>query len=197
MFCIIDNYDSFTYNLVEYLRILGEDVDVFTNDVPLESIDINSYTGIILSPGPSSPQNSKVTLSIIQKAIHTPLFGVCLGMQAIGYVFGGAIVHAKKIMHGKTDTIEHFGSTMFNHVPQRFTAVRYHSLAVSQDNFPECLQIEAISSDGEIMALSHKDRFIWGVQFHPESYASEYGMHILKNFIGGSYEYRKSHNTHN
>lgn len=197
MFCIIDNYDSFTYNLVEYMRILGQDVTVFTNDVPLKNIDYNRYTGIILSPGPSTPQHSGITLSIIEEAIHTPIFGVCLGMQAIGYVFGGAIVHAKKIMHGKTDTIEHFGGKIFEYVPQRFTAVRYHSLAVSQHNFPACLQIEAQSSDGEIMALSHKDRFIWGVQFHPESYASEYGMQILKNFIGGSYEYRKSCNTNN
>ncbi|MGQ9842663.1 MAG: anthranilate synthase component II [Spirochaetota bacterium] len=197
MFCIIDNYDSFTYNLVEYMRMLSQDVDVFTNDVPLSSIEFNRYIGIILSPGPSSPQNSKVTLSIIENAKHTPLLGVCLGMQAIAYVFGGAIVHAQKIMHGKTDTIEHCGGKMFDCIPHRFTAVRYHSLAVGHHNFPECLQIEAVSSDGEIMALSHKHRFIWGVQFHPESYASEYGMQILTNFIGGSYEYTKSHNTHN
>ncbi|MCX8123343.1 MAG: aminodeoxychorismate/anthranilate synthase component II [Spirochaetes bacterium] len=197
MFCIIDNYDSFTYNLVEYMRILGHDVEVFKNDVLFDSINFQRYLGIILSPGPSSPQNSGITLPIIEKVSNIPIFGVCLGMQAIGYVYGGAIVHAKNIMHGKTDTIEHYGGKLFENIPHRFTAVRYHSLVVSQENFPSCLTIEARSSDGEIMALSHKTKFIWGVQFHPESYASEYGLQILKNFIGGCYEYRSAYSSHN
>lgn len=196
MFCIIDNYDSFTYNLVEYMRILDEEVEVFRNDTDFTSINFHNYTGIILSPGPSSPQNSGITLSVIQHINDIPILGVCLGMQAIGYVFGGAIVHAKKIMHGKTDTIQHYGGKLFENIPTHFTAVRYHSLVVSQDNFPNCLTIEAHSSDGEIMALSHKSKYIWGVQFHPESYASEYGLQILKNFIGGCYEYTGTCYTH-
>ncbi len=197
MFCIIDNYDSFTYNLVEYMRILGQEVQVFKNDAPFESINFQHYHGVILSPGPSSPEHSGITVTVIQRIDDIPILGVCLGMQAIGYVYGGTIVHAKRIMHGKTDVIEHYGGKLFEHIPRKFTAVRYHSLAVSRDTFPDCLTIEAQSSDGEIMALSHKNKFVWGVQFHPESYASEYGLQILKNFIGGCYEYRKSYNAHN
>lgn len=195
MFLIIDNYDSFTYNLVEYMRILGQELEVCKNDVPFESINFQRYTGIILSPGPSSPEHSGITVTVIQQIDNIPILGVCLGMQAIGYVYGGAIVHAQKIMHGKTGVIEHYGGKLFANIPQRFTAVRYHSLVVSRDNFPQCLTIEAQSSDGEIMALSHKNKFVCGVQFHPESYASEYGLQILKNFIGGCYEYRKPNNT--
>ncbi len=197
MFCIIDNYDSFTYNLVEYMRILGEDADIYRNDTDFYSINFHNYTGIILSPGPSSPQNSGITLTVIQNIDDIPILGVCLGMQAIGYVYGGAIVHAKKIMHGKTDIIEHYGGKLFHSIPQQFTAVRYHSLVVSQTNFPDCLSVEARSSDDEIMALKHNTRFVWGVQFHPESYASEYGLQILKNFTGGCYEYRTANSTNN
>lgn len=197
MFCIIDNYDSFTYNLVEYMRILGEDVDVYRNDADFESINFHDYTGIILSPGPSSPAHSGITVTVIQNIDDIPILGVCLGMQAIGYVYGGRIVHAKKIMHGKTDIIQHYGGKLFHNIPQQFTAARYHSLVVSETNFPNCLSIEARSSDGEIMALKHKTKFIWGVQFHPESYASEYGLQILKNFTGGSYEYRTAYNANN
>lgn len=195
MFCIIDNYDSFTYNLVEYLRVLGQNVDVYKNDVPIHSINLERYTGIIISPGPSSPRNSGISLSVIEQAIAIPVFGVCLGMQAIAHVYGGAIVPAKKIMHGKTDVIEHYGGKIFDGIPQRFTAVRYHSLAVSEAHLPQCLQITARSGDSEIMALSHNDRFLCGVQFHPESYASEHGMQILQNFIGGAYEHRRSYKT--
>lgn len=197
MFCIIDNYDSFTYNLVEYLRVLQQEVVIYKNDEPIDSIPLERYTGIILSPGPSSPQNSGTTIAAIQQATTTPLLGVCLGMQAIAYVFGGTIVHAKTIMHGKTDIIKHDGSKLFENIPRTFTAVRYHSLAVSSKDFPPCLSVCARSGDGEIMALSHNHRFIWGVQFHPESYASEYGMQIVKNFIGGAYEYKRAYYTDN
>ncbi|MFW5769921.1 MAG: anthranilate synthase component II [Spirochaetota bacterium] len=191
MFCVIDNYDSFTYNLVDYVSRLGEKVEVFKNDHDPKDIPLEKYTGVIISPGPSTPENSGITPEIIRMTENIPVFGVCLGMQAIASVFGGSVVHASQVMHGKLDEIEHYGGSMFRTIPPRFNVVRYHSLAVSRANLPGYLNVRAVASDGEIMALSHTNRFLWGVQFHPESYLTDYGLKIIENFIGGSYEYKK------
>ena len=191
MFCVIDNYDSFTYNLVDYIQRKGEQVDVFKNDHEPDQIDIEKYTGVILSPGPSNPSNAGITPEIISMTENIPVLGVCLGMQSIAAFYGAEIVHASQVVHGKTDEIEQYGGMLFRDIPPRFTVVRYHSLAVSRETLPSYLEVRAIASDGEIMALSHRYRFLWGVQFHPESYLTEHGMKIIENFIGGSHEYKK------
>ena len=188
MFLMIDNYDSFTYNIVQYFQKSGEQVEVVLNDADISRIDFSKYTGIILSPGPSSPDNSGITLDILRNYDQFPILGVCLGMQALGYVNGGDIIKAQKIMHGKVDTVTHSGGVLFKNIPETFEAVRYHSLVISRKKTPECLKVNAYSSDGEIMAVEHKHRCIYGVQFHPESYASMFGMEIIKNFIGAAYE---------
>ena len=191
MFCIIDNYDSFTYNLVNYVEKLGEGARVFRNSHDVNKIDFSEYRGIILSPGPSTPSNAGITLDVIARNHHMPILGICLGMQSIAYVLGGSIVHASRTMHGKVDIIEHSGSGLFEGIPLRFKAVRYHSLAVSGDDLPSCLEVHARSSDGEIMAVKHRSEYIWGLQFHPESYCTEHGSTIIQNFIGGCYERQK------
>jgi len=191
MFCVIDNYDSFTYNLVDYVARLGEKVDVFKNDHEPTDIEIEKYTGVILSPGPSTPENSGITPEIIRMTEDIPVLGVCLGMQAIASVFGGRVIHASQVMHGKIDEVEHYGGSIFRNIPPRFKVVRYHSLAVDRESLPGDLHVAAVAPDGEIMALSHNYRFLWGVQFHPESYLTEFGLKIIENFIGGSYEYKK------
>ena len=191
MFLMIDNYDSFTYNLVQYFRTAGEEMEVIRNDAPLASVGIGRYAGIVLSPGPSTPENAGLTLDIIRNFSHVPILGVCLGMQSIAYCYGGRIVRARRIMHGKTDTVTHSGGDIFAGIPETFSAVRYHSLAAAEESLPDCLETTARSSDGEIMAIAHRELYIRGVQFHPESYMTEYGMTLIKNFIGGSYEFRK------
>jgi anthranilate synthase component II len=190
MFCMIDNYDSFTYNLVHYVREAGEDVEIFRNDCDIESIGLTRFDGIILSPGPSNPENAGICCEIITRCTDIPILGVCLGMQAIAYALGGRVIHASRVMHGKTDTIEHSGGLIFRGIPRHFRAVRYHSLAVEPSSLPACLRVEATASDREIMAISHDTRFLWGVQFHPESYLTEHGHQLIENFIGGCHEYK-------
>lgn len=193
MFLMIDNYDSFTYNLVQYIQQLGEDVDVVKNDSPLGSLEPRRYAGIVLSPGPSRPEKSGISLEILRHYRSIPLLGVCLGMQAMIHALGGRIIGARRIMHGKTDEVRHSGGRLFEGVPERFSAVRYHSLAASRDDLPECLEVAALASDGEIMSVRHRSLFMWGVQFHPESYLTEHGMRIIRNFIGGAYEHQGVH----
>ncbi len=188
MICVIDNYDSFTYNLVNYVKKTGRDVEIFSNDFEFSKIDFTKYNGIILSPGPSTPENAGITLDVIKKIKDIPMLGVCLGMQSIGYIFGAKIIHSRRTMHGKIDTIRHSGGDLFKDVPEEIKAVRYHSLAVSEQDLPDCLEVKALASDGEIMAIRHKTLPIWGVQYHPESYLTEYGMKIIENFIGGCCE---------
>lgn len=195
MFLMVDNYDSFTYNIVRYLEEEGEVVEVVRNNDDFSRLKISRYTGIVLSPGPSRPENSGLTLEIIAKCAHMPLLGICLGMQALVYSLGGRVVSAKRIMHGKVDDITHSGGELFHSVPYTFKAVRYHSLAAERESLPREFEITAEASDGEIMAVRHKNRFIWGVQFHPESYLTEYGHTIIRNFIGGAYDYCAKHNT--
>jgi len=188
MFLMIDNYDSFTYNLVQYFEQLGEAIEVYRNNDDLNRIDFSKYAGIILSPGPSNPGNSGITLDIIKNHSNFPMLGVCLGMQSMAYVFGGEIVRAKRIMHGKVDTIRHLNGDLYSGIPSEFSAVRYHSLVASAKSLPECFEVKAYSSDEEIMSIKHTSLYMWGVQFHPESHLTECGLQIIKNFIGGAYE---------
>jgi anthranilate synthase/aminodeoxychorismate synthase-like glutamine amidotransferase len=188
MLLMIDNYDSFTYNIVHYVRNLGAQIEIVRNDADFDSIMFDRYAGVILSPGPSSPDNSGITLDVLRADLTQPVFGVCLGMQAMGLVFGAQVVHAKRLMHGKIDEVEHYGDRMFAGVPSRFKAVRYHSLAVAEDNLPSCLEVTARASDGEIMGLRHREKNIRGVQYHPESYLSEHGMTVIKNFLEECHE---------
>lgn len=184
MLLLIDNYDSFTYNLVHYFMELGQDVKVIRNDVMSaeDALEL-SPDAIVLSPGPCTPDQSGICLELIRKASDTlPILGVCLGHQAIGQVFGGQVVQAKAIMHGKTSPIEHDGSGVFNALPSPYEATRYHSLAVNLPEGTELL-INARTADGEIMGLRHATRPVHGVQFHPESIASEYGHDVLANFL--------------
>lgn len=185
MFILIDNYDSFTYNLYHYFRELGVDVAVHRNDqITVEEVLLLSPRGIILSPGPCTPSEAGICLDLIQKAKGTiPIFGVCLGHQSIGQAFGGNVIRAEKVMHGKVSPISHNNTGIFAGLPNPFTATRYHSLIVDHKSLPDCLEITATTSDGLIMGLQHKEFNIHGVQFHPESIASEHGHDLLKNFI--------------
>lgn len=185
MFLLIDNYDSFTYNLLHYLGELGAEVVVRRNDAlsAQDALAMNAQ-GIVLSPGPCDPDKAGICLELIAKAPETlPIFGVCLGHQSIAQHFGASIVRAPKPMHGKTDTINHNASGIFRNIPSPLTATRYHSLTVAPETVPDCLEITAQSPDGVIMGLSHKTRPVHGVQFHPESIASEHGHALLGNFI--------------
>lgn len=190
MICMIDNFDSFTYNIVNYIAQCGEEIDVFKNNDNISTIDFSKYDGIVLSPGPSSPDKSGISLDVLETIKNKPILGVCLGMQAIAYKLGGKVIHAKKTMHGKVDEIKHNNSTLFKNIPENFKAVRYHSLAVEKESLPETFNIDAYSSDEEIMAISHKEYPIWGVQFHPESYLTEHGKEIINNFIGACHDYK-------
>ncbi len=185
MFLLIDNYDSFVYNLRHYLGELGVDVDVRRNDsLSAEQALALGPQAIVLSPGPCDPDKAGICLDILAQAPETlPILGVCLGHQCIGQFFGGSVVRAPKPMHGKTDTISHTGTGLFAGIPDPFTATRYHSLTVPKAGLPDCLEITAESPDGVIQGLSHKTRPVHGVQFHPESIASEHGHPLLKNFI--------------
>jgi len=185
MLLMIDNYDSFTYNLVQYLGELGEDVRVFRNDeITLDEIESLRPQRIVVSPGPCTPNEAGLSVALIGAfANRVPILGVCLGHQCIGQAFGGRIVHAKTLMHGKTSPIHHSATGVFCDLPDPFTATRYHSLVIDRDSLPACLEITAWTDDGEIMGVRHKTLPVAGVQFHPESILSEHGHALLKNFL--------------
>ncbi len=184
---MIDNYDSFTYNVVQYCRELGADLKVIRNDeLTIDEIKALNPSKIILSPGPSTPDEAGVTLDVIKEFSDTlPIFGICLGHQSIAQAFGAEVIRAKNMMHGKTSQIKlNKDSIIFKDIPNEFRATRYHSLSVNQDNLPNQIEITAYSQDdNEIMALEIKDKNIYGVQFHPESIMSEFGHEILDNFL--------------
>ncbi len=185
MLLMIDNYDSFTYNLVQYFSELGEKVAVYRNDeITLETISQLQPERIVISPGPCTPTEAGISLSVIdQFSDDIPVLGVCLGHQSIGQAFGGKIVHAKQLMHGKTSPIFHHDTGVFKGLPNPFIATRYHSLVIDRSTLPDCLEVTAWTEDGEIMGVRHKTRAIEGVQFHPESILSEHGHQLLKNFL--------------
>jgi anthranilate synthase component 2 len=186
MYLLIDNYDSFTYNLRHYLGELGAEVEVRRNDALSadQALELNPQ-GIVISPGPCDPDRAGICLELVKKAAagKVPLLGVCLGHQCIGQAFGGKVVRAPVPMHGKVSEISHNGRGLFAGIPSPFTATRYHSLTVERAGLPDCLEITATSSDGVIQGLSHKTLAVYGVQFHPESIASEHGHDILRNFL--------------
>ena len=185
MLVVIDNYDSFTYNLVQYLGELGADMKVFRNDeIKVDEIDELSPDRILISPGPGTPDDAGISLHVIERfAQNTPILGVCLGHQAIGQFFGGKVVRGPEPVHGKPVSIKHDGKTIFDNIPQDFSAGRYHSLVVERDSVPDCLEISAESPDGLVMATRHKELPIEGVQFHPESILTEHGKTLLANFL--------------
>jgi anthranilate synthase component 2 len=186
MLLLIDNYDSFTYNLVHYLGEMGADVVVKRNDaLDVQAAMAMQPDGILLSPGPCDPDQAGICLALTQAAAETriPLMGVCLGHQTIGQAFGGKVVRCHEIVHGKMGRISHSGEGVFRNLPTPFQATRYHSLVVERDSLPDCLAVTAELADGTIMGLQHRDLPVHGVQFHPESIASEHGHAMLKNFI--------------
>lgn len=184
MYILIDNYDSFTYNLYHYLLELGVKVEVWRNDqLSVAEVLEKGPTGIILSPGPCTPNEAGICLDLVAAAAgNTPLLGVCLGHQSIGQVFGGTVARAPYVMHGKTSVIKHDATGVFADIPDGYLATRYHSLIVERQGLPDCLTVTAQTEDGLIMGLKHKDFELHGVQFHPESIASEYGHKLLENF---------------
>ena len=183
---VVDNYDSFTYNLVQYIESLGGDCDVRLNDrVTVEQIREARPAGVLLSPGPGNPDEAGVTLSVIEQLSGTlPIFGVCLGHQAIGQAFGGKVIRAPELMHGKTSGIEHDGRTIYRGLPSPFEATRYHSLIVEEASFPDALEITARTKKGEIMGLRHRTLAVEGVQFHPESILTDHGRRLIENWLG-------------
>ena len=185
MFILIDNYDSFTYNLYHYLAQLGAEIEVFRNDrISVAEALGRKPQGIILSPGPCDPDRAGICLELIAAAAGTvPVLGVCLGHQAIGQAFGGKVVRAPKPMHGKVSRIHHRNASVFRGLPNGFQATRYHSLVIDRDTMPDALEITAETEDGIVMGLSHRQHRIAGVQFHPESIASEHGHRLLANFL--------------
>ena len=186
MILMIDNYDSFTYNLVQYLGVLGSEVEVHRNDkITLDEIESMKPERIVISPGPGTPQSAGITISMIERfhPKEVPILGVCLGHQAIGAAFGGRVLHAARIMHGKTSEISHDGKGVFRDLPDPITATRYHSLAVERKSLPSCLEVSAEAEDGEIMGLRHRQYPVEGIQFHPESILTKEGMNILRNFL--------------
>jgi anthranilate synthase component 2 len=185
---VLDNYDSFTYNLVQYLGILGADVEVLRNDARgVDEVAAAGYERIVISPGPGIPSRAGITVPLVQAmAGRVPLLGVCLGHQAIGEAFGGRIVRAPAIFHGKTSPIHHDGRTLFRGLPNPFSATRYHSLVISPESLPGCLAISARTPEGVIMGVRHREFPVEGVQFHPESILTREGMSLLSNFLEGS-----------
>ncbi|WP_128660870.1 aminodeoxychorismate/anthranilate synthase component II [Paenibacillus sp. 598K] len=185
MILVIDNYDSFTYNLVQYLGELGGDIVVKRNDeIDLEGIRELAPDHILISPGPCTPNEAGISLSLIERFKgEIPIFGVCLGHQSIGQAFGGDVIRAEQLMHGKTSEIHHDGKSIFAGLPSPFVATRYHSLIVKRETLPDCLEITAETAQGEIMGLRHKTYPIEGVQFHPESIITEHGLTMLRNFL--------------
>ena len=185
MLLMIDNYDSFTYNLVQYFGELGEDVQTYRNDeITLEKITQLKPDRICISPGPCTPHEAGVSVPLLQHfAGKLPILGVCLGHQSIGAAFGGKVIRAQEVMHGKTSPIEHTGVGIFKDLPSPFTVIRYHSLAIEKSSLPAVLEVTATSSDREIMGVRHRELAVEGVQFHPESILSEHGHALLKNFL--------------
>jgi anthranilate synthase component 2 len=185
MLLMIDNYDSFTFNLVQYFGELGQDIRTVRNDeLTLAEIEALAPERIVISPGPCSPAEAGVSVQVLQHfAGRLPILGVCLGHQAIGAAFGGQVVRAQTIMHGKTSPISHDGRGVFDDLPSPYTVVRYHSLAIARDTLPQCLEITAATADGEIMGVRHRQYAIEGVQFHPESIETEHGHRLLQNFL--------------
>jgi anthranilate synthase/aminodeoxychorismate synthase-like glutamine amidotransferase len=182
---MIDNYDSFTYNLVQYLGELGADFNVARNDsISVDEIGEMRPEGIVISPGPGTPREAGVSVALIKRfAGEIPILGVCLGHQAIGAALGGKVVRADRIMHGKTSPIHHDGRSIFRGLPDPFEATRYHSLILEQDSLPDCLEVSAWTDDQEIMGVRHRVQFVEGVQFHPESILSVEGKALLRNFL--------------
>jgi para-aminobenzoate synthetase component 2 len=185
MILLLDNYDSFTYNLAQYLGEMGEKLVVKRNDrISLDEIEEMAPDRIVISPGPCTPREAGISVPLVRRfAGKIPILGVCLGHQAIGDAFGGRIIRAPKIMHGKTSEIQHDGKTIFRKLPQGFTATRYHSLIVERKSLPRALEISAETNDGTIMGLRHRKFRVEGVQFHPESVLTEVGTRILRNFL--------------
>lgn len=188
MILVIDNYDSFTFNLVQYLGELGENVTVYRNDeIGLDEIAAMKPDHILISPGPCTPNEAGISLALVDRFKgEIPILGVCLGHQVIGQAFGGEVVRAERLMHGKTSPIHHDGKTIFRGLPSPFTATRYHSLIVKRETLPDALEISAQTAEGEIMAFRHKQYPIEGVQFHPESVITEHGLTLLRNFLEGT-----------
>ena len=188
MFILIDNYDSFTYNLYHYLGELGAEIEVHRNDkITVAEVLAKHPQGIILSPGPCDPDKAGICLDLVKAAAREkiPLLGVCLGHQAIGQAFGGKVVRARQVMHGKVSRIRHDGKGVFGNIEDGFTATRYHSLVVEEASLPACLEASAHAEDGEIMGLRHRELAVEGVQFHPEALLTEHGHRMLQNFIQG------------
>jgi len=185
MLLMIDNYDSFTYNLVQYLGELGEIIKVYRNDqITVDEVERAGPDRLVISPGPCTPAEAGVSNEIIRRfAGRVPLLGVCLGHQCIGHVFGGEVVRAPRLMHGKTSMIQHDGKTIYEGLPNPFEATRYHSLIIKRETIPACLEITAETDQGEIMGVRHKEHKVEGVQFHPESILTESGKDLLKNFL--------------
>ncbi len=185
MVLLIDNYDSFTYNLVHYFETLGADMKIVRNDAATaEELFAMSPKAVVISPGPSSPKNAGVCVDFIKKyAGKVPIFGVCLGMQSIGYAFGADIVLARRTMHGKTSMVTHDSTGAFRGMPNPIEVVRYHSLAVAENTLPKCLRVTARAEDGEVMGIRHTDFLVEGVQFHPESIMTFGGKRMLENFL--------------
>jgi len=185
MLLLIDNYDSFTYNLFQYLSELGEKVIVVrNNETTIKAIEKMKPERMVISPGPSTPQNAGISNNVIKHfGGKLPILGVCLGHQCIGYSYGGIVAQANQIMHGKSSLIHHNGRGVFAGLPDPFSAIRYHSLAIKREHLPDCLEVTAWTDDGEIMGIRHKKYAVAGIQFHPESFMTEHGKEILKNFL--------------
>jgi len=185
MIFVLDNYDSFTYNLVQYMGELGAEMTIRRNDeLTVDEVEALAPERIVLSPGPCTPQEAGISIDLIKRmAGKTPILGVCLGHQAIGAAFGGDVVRAPKIMHGKASEVEHDGKTIFSGLSSPMTCTRYHSLIVSENNLPEVLEVSARTADGTIMGLRHREYPVEGVQFHPESVLTSDGKHLIKNFL--------------
>jgi para-aminobenzoate synthetase component 2 len=183
---VVDNYDSFTYNLVQYLLALGAECDVRLNDqTTVSAVASSRPDGVLLSPGPGTPDDAGITLELIQKlAGQIPIIGVCLGHQSMAQAYGGKVIRAGRLMHGKTSPIQHDGKTIFAGLPSPFTATRYHSLIVEESSLPACFEVSARTPEGEIMGIRHREVRLEGVQFHPESILSEHGSELLANWLG-------------
>ncbi len=185
MLLLIDNYDSFTFNLAQYLGEVGADVKVIRNDaIDIAGVHRLAPSHIVVSPGPCDPDKAGVSLAVIREfAGRVPVLGVCLGHQAIGRAFGGRVVHARRVVHGKADKVSHDRRGVFTGLPDPFLAGRYHSLAVERESLPACLEVTATTDDGEVMGLRHREHAVEGVQFHPESVLTEHGRELLRNFL--------------
>ena len=185
MLLMIDNYDSFTYNLVQYFGELGQTVEVFRNDqITVKEIEQRDPEYLVISPGPCNPSKAGISLEVVSAfAGRIPIFGVCLGHQSIGQALGGNIIHAKTLMHGKLSMVHHNGEGVFSGIENPFQATRYHSLVIEKETMPQCLEVTAWTDDGEIMAVKHKTLAIEGVQFHPESLMTDHGHDMLRNFL--------------